>query len=340
MLPMNDDYLWDKSGTPDPDVERLERMLERFRHERLAPDLPAVMPGETWPRSTEIFWPLAAAALVLLAVGVWAVRFAVNRGAWTVADLDGSPRLGNEVALKQEKWKPGDLIETDANSRVELQVQGLGQVEVEPNSRLALLKASPDQEQIRLDRGTIRASIVAPPYVFLVHTPTAYAMDMGCAYTLHVNDDGSSILRVTIGWVDLQRGWRQSLVPAGAAAESRPGIGPGAPYFEDAPERFRQALETVNFDLNDAQARSSALTVVLGEARPRDAYTLLNLFRRVDSEDRGRLYDRLAAFVPPPSGATRDAAVNGNWNALDAWWDALGIGHAKKGLKRPPRIEE
>jgi ferric-dicitrate binding protein FerR (iron transport regulator) len=129
------------------------------------------------------------------------------------------------------------------------------------------LKASAEQQQIRLDRGTIRASIVAPPYVFLVHTPTAYAMDMGCAYTLHVNDDGSSILRVTIGWVDLQRGWRQSLVPAGAAAESRPGIGPGAPYFEDAPQRFKQALEIVNFDLSDAQARSSALTVILGEAR-------------------------------------------------------------------------
>ncbi len=340
MFPMNDDYLWDKSGTPDPDVERLEQMLERFRHDRLAPDLPAVLPVENLPRRSRVFWALAAAALVLLALGVWFMRFAVNRSAWTVADLDGSPRLGNEVALRQEKWKPGDAIETDAASRVELQVQGLGQLEVEPNSRLTLLKASAEQQQIRLDRGTIRASIVAPPYVFLVHTPTAYAMDMGCAYTLQVNDDGSSILRVTIGWVDLQRGWRQSLVPAGAAAESRRGIGPGAPYFEDASERFRQALEIVNFDLSDAQARSSALTVVLGEARPRDAYTLLNLFRRVDSEDRGRLYDRLAALVSPPSGATRDAAVNGNWNALDPWWDALGIGHAKKGLKKPPRIEE
>src|SRR5579863_8350154 len=232
---MNDDYLWDKSGTPDPDVERLEQMLERFQHNRLAPDFPAVLPVESLPRRSRVFWPLAAAALVLFAVGVWLVRLAMNRGAWTVADLNGSPRMGSEIALRQEKWKPGDAIETDATSSIELQVHGLGQLEVEPNSRLTLLKASADQQQIRLDRGTIRASIVAPPYVFLVHTPTAYAMDMGCAYSLHVNDDGSSILRVTIGWVDLQRGWRQSLVPAGAAAESRPGIGPGAPYFEDAP---------------------------------------------------------------------------------------------------------
>ena len=31
---MNDDYLWDRSGPPDPDVERLEQALAplRYRH--------------------------------------------------------------------------------------------------------------------------------------------------------------------------------------------------------------------------------------------------------------------------------------------------------------------
>jgi hypothetical protein len=337
---MNDDYLWDRSGAPDPEVEHLEQMLGRFRRTQVAPDFPAILPAENRPRTSRILWPLATAALVLFALGLWFARIMLNRAPWTIADLDGSPRIGNLAATPRERWKVGEPLETDATSRVQLLVQGLGQIEVEPNSRLTLLKASPTQQQIRLDRGTIRASIVAPPYVFLVHTPTAYAMDMGCAYTLHVNDDGSSILHVTIGWVDLQHGWQQALVPAGAAAESRPGIGPGAPYFEDATERFRQALEIVNFDLSDARARSTALTIVLDEARVRDAFTLLNLFRGVDASDRGRLYDRLATLLPPPSGATRDAAVNGDWNSLGPWWDALGIGHAKKGLKGPPRIEE
>jgi hypothetical protein len=337
---MNDDYLWDKSGAPDPEVERLEQMLGRFRQTQVAPDFPAILPSENRPRTSRILWPLAAAALVLVALGLWFTRFMLNRAAWTIANLDGSPRIGNLTATPRERWKVGEPLETDATSRVELLVQGLGQIAVEPNSRLTLLKASSDQQQIRLDRGTIRASIVAPPYVFLVHTPTAYAMDMGCAYTLHVNDDGSSILHVTVGWVDLQHGWRQSLVPAGAAAESRPGIGPGAPYFEDATEPFRQALEIINFDLNDAPARSVALAIVLDEARVRDAFTLLNLFRRVDASDRGRLYDRLATLLPPPPGVSRDAAVNGNLNSLDPWWDALGIGNAKKGTKRPPIVEE
>lgn len=337
----NDDYLWDGSGRPDPEVRRLEQLLERFRHSRLAPDFPAVAPAEARPSRSQMLWPLAAAAALILALGATLLHVATRRAAgWTIADLSGSPRIGSNPALVSKQWKVGEALETDANSRVELQVAGLGQVGVEPNSRLTLLKASASQEHILLERGTIRASIVAPPYVFVVRTPTAYAMDMGCAYTLHVNDDGSSLLRVTVGWVDLQRGWRQSLVPAGAAAESRPSVGPGAPYFEDASERLRSALETVNFDLEDSQARSAALTTVLAEAQGHDSYTLLNLFRRVDPADRGRLYDRLAALVPAPAGATREGAIAGDWRTLDPWWDAVGVGHAKKGGAKIPHLEE
>ena len=30
---MSDDYLWDRSGPPDPDVQRLEELLSPLRHE-------------------------------------------------------------------------------------------------------------------------------------------------------------------------------------------------------------------------------------------------------------------------------------------------------------------
>ena len=37
---MSDDYLWDGSGEPDPEVERLERLLATLRSDRPAPELP------------------------------------------------------------------------------------------------------------------------------------------------------------------------------------------------------------------------------------------------------------------------------------------------------------
>jgi FecR protein len=335
---MNDDYLWDGSGTPDPEVEQLENLLGRFQQMRPKFEFPAAAtsPMATRPDRRRLW--LAAATVALLLAGILLLRVLTGRVEWTVAGVEGSPRIAGKIVERNQTWKIGEPLETDAVSRVYLHVGDLGQVEVEPNARLELLQASVTQQQIRLLRGTIRATVTAPPYVFLVRTPTAYAMDMGCAYTLQVTDAGSSILRVTVGWVDLQHGFLQSLVPAGAAAESRPGIGPGAPYFEDASEQFRQALQIVNFGAANSPARSEALTTLLVDARPRDAYTLLNLFRRVDPQDRGRLYDRLAVLLPPPAGVTRQNAVDGD--DLSPWWDKLGLGHPKKGRNGPPRIEE
>jgi hypothetical protein len=42
------DYLWDKSGEPEPDVERLEELLGQLRHAGNAPELPS----ETWARAS------------------------------------------------------------------------------------------------------------------------------------------------------------------------------------------------------------------------------------------------------------------------------------------------
>jgi hypothetical protein len=338
---MNDDYLWDGSGAPDPEVQRLENLLGRLRHDRPAPEFP--MPARAPRQLLWRFWipAFAAAAALLLALGVWSLlRPAGPVSGWEVASLDGAPRADNRQLRKESRLRTGQWLETDSVSRVSLAVDGLGSVDVEPNTRLRLLKASETEQQMLLDRGTIHAEVTAPPYVFLTRTPSAYALDMGCSYTIHVDDDGAGILRVTFGWVQFQHGDRQSLVPAGAASETQPGIGPGAPYFEDSSEAFRNALHIVNFSLSDPRARSVALGIVLSEARPGDAFTLLNLFRRIEPADRGRLYDRLATLLPPPPGATRESAVEGNWSRLDPWWDKLGLGGAKKSIKGPPQIIE
>jgi hypothetical protein len=64
---------------------------------------------------------------------------------------------------------------------------------------------------------------------------------------------------------------------------------------------------------------------VLSSARRRDAMTLWHLLTRGSTEERSRVYDRLAAIVPPPEGVTREAVLRGERAALHMWWDRLGI---------------
>lgn len=70
---MNEDYLWDKSGEPDPEIEQLEKTLGRLRYKRPAEPLP--LPADSrWSSQLSFSPALAIAAtllLLVLASGLW-----------------------------------------------------------------------------------------------------------------------------------------------------------------------------------------------------------------------------------------------------------------------------
>jgi hypothetical protein len=334
---MKDDYLWDGSGEPDPEIQRLETLLGRFHHNRPAPHFPAVPETvERWTRS----WFLGsraglgalAAVTVLVVGGVWlALRgtkpVAPRPSGWEVTRVEGTPYVGSKVIGQDpaaNRLKVGQVLATDDRSRATITVDEIGEVQVEPDTRLRLLQAGASGRRLALDVGTIHAAIWAPPGAFMVDTPSALAVDMGCAYTLHVDASGAGLLRTTLGWVGFKLDGHESFIPAGAACATRPGIGPGTPYFEDAPASFRTALS--EFDFGSPDRRGTELGVVLTEARPRDALTLWHLLARTDEGERGRVYDRLAALVPPPAGVSRAGVLRLDQTMLDLWWNKLGLG--------------
>src|SRR5206468_9144106 len=127
---------------------------------------------------------LAAAAAVLLSVaGLW---LATRRSApgWEVVSLEGSPRLGSSPLGRAGTLPVGGWIETDAASRAEIKVGAIGEAEIEPNTRVRLVQAGVTEHRLALARGTLHARIWAPPRLFFVETPSATAVDLGCAYTL------------------------------------------------------------------------------------------------------------------------------------------------------------
>lgn len=66
------DYLWDKSGEPDAEVERLEELLGQLRHQPRPLELPAE-PVARAPRRSFFrpAWAAAAALLLMFLAGLW-----------------------------------------------------------------------------------------------------------------------------------------------------------------------------------------------------------------------------------------------------------------------------
>ena len=87
-------------------------------------------------------------------------------------------------------------------------------------------------------------------------------------------------------------------------------------------------MTTLDFGPADDPARAAALDTVLTAARRRDALTLWHLLTRGTTGERRRVYDRMAALVPPPAGVTLDAVLRADRRATDRWWNALGLDDA------------
>ena len=259
-----------------------------------------------WPLHV---WILAAASLAIVGLGSYVYLTRQPQASWQVATLEGSPSA--------ESIKVGEWLQTDAVSRARITVGNIGTVDVEPNTRLRLVAASPSEHRLTLARGEISATVVAPPRLFLVDTPASTAVDLGCAYKIKTDESGDGVLRVTSGWVSLEWKGRESLVPAGADCPTHARTGPGTPYFADATKALQQAL--AGFDLG----RPNMLDTVLAEARVRDTLTLWHLLSRVDSAERVRVFNRMVELVPLPASVSRDKALQLDPGTLKSWREEL-----------------
>ncbi len=320
---MNDDYLWDGTGKPDPEIQKLESLLAPMRYAQPAPEFewqpqPALKIRQRgWTRWRTAF--ALACALAMIAGSWW---FLHPGPSYEVVSLAGSPQI--ESARGGGRLGIGQWLQTDANSRARIRVGDIGEVEIEPKTRIRLMAARPTEHRLILQRGTMHATIWAPPRLFFVETPFAEAVDLGCAYTLEVDEEGAGLLQVTSGWVAFQHQGRESFVPAGALCRTNPGSGPGIPYLVHSPARLQAALQRIE---SGPDADGASLAVVMAEARKEDAFTLWHLLVRAGGGDRSLLCDRLAQLVPMPAGVTRAGVLAGDLRMLDSWWDALGLGN-------------
>ena len=96
---MNEDYLWDKSAEPDPEIEQLEKTLGRLRYKRPAEPLP--LPATSRWSSRLSFSPALAIAatllLLLLAGGLW---LGLQRGS---NSTEGKNTIATEAAPAEKR---------------------------------------------------------------------------------------------------------------------------------------------------------------------------------------------------------------------------------------------
>jgi hypothetical protein len=306
--------LWDPAAAPDPDVAAIERQLAGLRFDPAARPLdadrlsPRALPRRPPWRRLLIALPAAAAVLFALGAGVWLWRSSWPEGrAWRL-----------QGAAYSERLEVGRAVTVPPNADVLANVARLGSMRVSGGSTLELRSTRGTRHRLRLTEGDVHVRVWAPPVSVVIETPSGEVIDLGCEFRLSVRGDSASV-HVFSGWVQLENGIEETLVPAGASAAMRAAQRPGVAVFDDAPAGFLGDVRAF-----EASADRDALNRLIAAARQRDVYTLLNLADR-HRQSASTLLDRAAQLWPPPDGITIASVLRGDRENLWTWVDSLPL---------------
>jgi hypothetical protein len=314
-----DAYLWDPAGPPDPEIERLERLLRRFEGPRREKPSPAGEPRlrprprrrPRWP------WLVALAA----AAGI-AAAWLLGRGEPARFELPLTC-VAEQTVLATDEW-----IEAAGEARELRLGDGIGRFTLEPGGRLQVRQLDRDQTRFYLAQGTLHAFVMptARPRFFQVDTPSARCIDLGCKYELHVDPStGAAFVRVTLGQVAFEEGGREVYVPRGAECTASRTRGAGTPRFSDSASAVKELLDRLDAERGaDAELRGDLIDKLCAACTDViDTLALWHLLAEEDAAARSRVERRLAELAGWPAEATASKSPGGL--SAQVWREHLQI---------------
>lgn len=313
----------DPGSDLDADLERdlhhFESLLSPLAHRAPLRELP---PQRRWRRSAALPAAAVLAAAAVLFVFLFlrppgmrssARSCASPKAGFAFSLSGGSARCDGDRAAPQGTLPVGAWLETASTTKADVRLADIGDLTVYGDSRLRLVGTSPHEHRLELARGKVTARVIAPPRLFIVDTPGATAVDLGCAYELTVDEAGRTHLRVTSGAVSLEGRGKVSYAPALTEVLAIPGRGPGTPISFGAAPAFRAAVERVD------GGELAALATALPLATLGDTITLWNLLPRAAPAERAAVLARLEALSPRPAGVSAEDILAADAAALERW---------------------
>lgn len=315
----DDGYLWAKTEPCDDEVASLERLLSRYAHQ------PRPRQKDMGRKRTMRVSMALAATLALCVAGMAAwfqQRLAWQAGeAWRIVSTSGQVLVQGDP--DGERFVPGSEIITRADGSARIGIARIGDLRLEPGSRLRLEQTRSGHHRVRLLEGRLQARVWAPSMHFGVELPGAEVLDLGCEFIVASDAAGNGELTVLSGWVLVDTGVDEVLVPRNATVALRGGL-VGIPHDLGASTGFMQALRAVE------GGDPAGIGELVATSRPEDAISLLALLQRNPALARGPVYERLRQLLPEAQAVDRDAILRRDPHALDPWWDALPYPRAKR----------
>ena len=313
------DYLYDGTGTPDPEVAKLEELLRPLEHD-------APLTEIRLPRRRHAPWITGA---LVIAAAAAIVLVLARRSDPAPSDCTGSTGFafvakgtttcgGRQLA--RGVLPVGGTLDVGTDT-VMLDIADIGHAELGAGTRIVLTQTTANKRhELHLERGTMHAKVLAPPRLFAITTPSTSVVDLGCEYRITIDETGAGSIAVSSGMVELASSAGVLVAPAGTRARLLAGRKPSVPVIDRAIPGLVDAVEA--FESGDL----TAIDRVLAASGPEDAITVVSLAILGPAAQKLTVLGRLAALVPPPDAITPDSAALSP-SELQRWRDAVIAAH-------------
>ena len=316
---MSDDYLFDRSGKPDPEVERLEKLLAPLAHDAPLDELR--VRRKRRPPWVVLGVAFAAAAAVIIYLVLPRDRACQSGEGFAFVGLGGEVSCGGDKVARGV-LPVGGALETHAHE-ASLTIADIGNAKLGKQTRVRLDRTDPTRHQIALDRGHLHAKVVAPPRLFAVTTKTTNVVDLGCEYVIDIDEHGSGSICVFSGLVELttKTGAVRSdpadrrdgvvVAPEGSCAAILAGQRPGLPLRQKAKPELVAAVKA--YDRGEPGALDKLLEIA-------DKPDLITLIAVAAIDPRGRaVLERLMELSPPPDAEISVDSALADPNHFGMW---------------------
>lgn len=288
-MTQRDDYLWDRTGEPAPDIERLEQLLAPLAHDRRQLPLDLLPAQRPAPARATRRWPWLLAAAVLLCAG-------------------GALWLLHEPALA-EGDAPREFAAGKTPRTIEL--GDLATLTLQPGSEVRFEHWRKDEMLFSLLEGGLEARVqpTVKPRFFQIATALGRVVDQGCLFELSLSAPDRAHVSVTEGAVTFEFPQRSVFVPAGASTDVA-SSGPSTPLFDDCSPELQKTVreydELVEKSLQkkdgpDLRRKGVAMVAEVCKV-PRDSLPLWHMLFDADETVRADAEQALFDLVGPVGG--------------------------------------
>ncbi len=293
---------------------KLKKVKEKKSGTKIRKDKNISIPG----KKSVIFIQIFKSAFYIILAG--ALVYAgyhflyANKNSWEVIKIKGQPLLGVNNVENKEPFTDGKVLTSDSLSEAEIKINGYGKIKVFPATKIKKLA---EADAISIQAGKISAHRGEGERKMVLMLPYGEIIDTiaGSSYDVELNSVGEATVSVIKGFVWVKEKNQEYVVSAKYICNGVRDRSMGIPYYLTADKTMRVSLSY--FDINNEKA--TLFGGILKNSTEKDAVSLWNLFSMVSRDDRFKLYDKLASFVPPPDDVDKSGIIQLNRNMLLSW---------------------